>query len=483
MGNLDVNRNVFQTVTQAIKDKNVTAEEMQTIRTEMEASGRIDATEQAVLQNLESGTAFTLRSGSASASIDPKQLSFPVARSASALQGQTIGTTAGTFGDFTVKLGQPIGTYRTERDAVIAARAQYGIGDDPDVAIVQNANGKYQLHKLEMPGWVTRDDADFRSYGQIRSAQLQSSLPQGAKLIAVVSEDNDVRFFARESSPRTYGRPDYPPAMTPAQGTSAADRQARVTQLRASASQALERLKQMEQDLGGQKDHRGIFSTMYRVITEKAIKEMDRFTAQGDLRAAEFEGSLLVNFANRYFDAYDNYSQGNLQAVPEVWRSAFDAGRNAEAAGYNKTSMTEVVGLSMVAHIINDLPQTLKDIGYTNASDRQSHLQGVYDSFNGALMEEKGNIMGALGKQYGTTDIHMLDALGSVVLGGGAAVLTTPILAPIIGPRANNAIQGEVFTLMRTMARDRALSMTPAEIKARALNLSDNLRVITPGGN
>lgn len=475
MANFQVNRNVYNSFTRAIEDKKISAAEMQEIRTEMEASGQIDAQEQAVLQRLESGAAFTLRSGSASVTIDPKQLSFPSA--ATSQEGITIGTSQNT----PVRLGRHLGTCNSEREAMRAARAQYGVLDDPDVAIIQSADGKYQLHTLEMPNWISDDGDDFNSYKEIRNAQLNASLPKGSRLIAVISDENDARFFARESSPNNYyPRPANPAPITPALSTSEADRQARVHELRASAYKALDRLKVMENDLGSQRDHRGIFATMYRVITERAIKEMYKFIEQGDWRAAEFEGALLVNFANRYFDAYDNYSRGNLQAVPEVWRSAFDAGRNAEAAGYNKASVTEIVALSMVAHILNDLPQTLRDIGYNKAIDRQGHLQGVYDGFNKALMEEKPKIMGALSKHYGFTDVHMLDVLGTVVLGR----VVSPLGGVGFDSKANNAVQSEIFTWMRTQARDAATSEKSAEeIRSDALKISDRVRTLIPGGN
>lgn len=394
-------------------------------------------------------------------------------KSSSGLEGKQIGQNAST----SVHLGKSLGTYATEKEAIKAARGEWGFTDDPDIAVVQRPDGQYELYNIKMPTTFFEDGDDFNAYGEIRSAQLKTSLPGGYQLIAVVSDDNDVRYFGRESSPGQYSRPTDPNAITSAQGTTETARKAVVESLRARAIQALDRLKQMERDLAAQKDHRGIFATTYRVITERAIKEMDEFIKKGDLRAAEFEGALLVNFANRYFDAYDNYARGNLEAVPEVWRAAFDAGRNAEAAGYPKASMTEVLALSMVAHIINDLPQTLQDIGYPQAVDRQK-LEAVYDSFNQALMEEKPKIMAALGRNYGGTDIHVLDALGSIFMGAPAGPF-----GPVVGPWTNNTVQKEIFTWMRTLARERAASMNPSQIQKEALKMSDQVRTWTPGGN
>lgn len=480
MGSIRVDQNVYQAITQASKDQTITADEAQQIRQEMEASGEIEAPEQQILQHMASGTDFTVAHRAQSTPISPNQLSFP--QSSADLDGESISSRGSG-----VNLGEKHGTYATEKEAVQAARAQWGLLDDPDLAVVQNEQGNYDVYEVEIPTRFREDGVDFASYGALRATDFNAPGDQGQQLVAMVSDDNDVRYLGRESSPHDYGTVPYPDPITP---VSASDdvRLEKVNELRANADKVLARLHQMEADLGEQKDHRGVFSAMYRVITERGIEEMDKFIESGDLRAAEFEGALLTNFANRYFDAYDAYASGDMDNVPEVWRSAFDSGRNAEADGYSKAAITEVVTLSMTAHIINDLPQTLQDIGYPDAADRDTKLMEVYDSFNGALMEEKGAIMDAVATNFGNTDMHMLDKMAGTLLsptllpGTG---LPAPVVIPILpnGERRADALQGEAFTIMRTIARDRAVELSPSQIEARALNLSDALRIVTPGGN
>lgn len=474
MSELRLNSNVYQTLTQAAQDQRMTPDELQNIRQEMEASGQVEENERQVLDHLNSRTEFSISDGIRQTPIQPQQLTFPEASlpiSAFAIGQDPAGNR--------VRLGNHQGTYLSEREAAQATQKARAFINPPDLAVVQAPNGDYQVYGIEIPGHWRQDGHSFGSYAQVRAAELSAVLPEGSRLVGVMADNRATRFLGRESSPEAYARPADPLPITEVD-TPAAVRQARIAELRDSAGQALTRLNAMEQDLGAQQDHRGIFPAMYRVITERGVHELDKFMAQGDLRAAEFEGALLVNFANRYFDAYDAYAQGDMANVPEVWRSAFDSGRNAEATGYPQASVTEVVSLSMVAHIINDLPQTLQDIGYTTATDRQSHLEGVYDSFNQALMDEKANIMGAISQHYGRTDMHILDTIGTGLL----SVRPLPMRPNFRqGAKTSSALQSEVFTQMRTLARDNALRLTPAEIRTQSLRISDLVRNLTLGGN
>lgn len=484
-----VPQSLQQPMDAAIQDRVLSPAEKQYLRTEAEASGEIDNQEAAFLQEISSITHVPLPQGKAQTVIEGAAL-FDTLPPPS-LSGQFVGQDErGT----PVFLGASLGTgIATEKEALQQAYDRGSFVDQPDTAVVQNAQGYYELYDLERTReGAFKDSHDFNGYSRLRAAQwqdpnIEAPAQPEARLIAVVSEDKQVRYLGRESSPAAYQRPPDPEPLLPPTAASL-QRQAVVTTLRAHAGQVLDRLQHMEQDLGQQQDHRGVFAAMYRVITERGIAELDGYIARGDWRAAEFEGALLVNFANRYFDAYDAYASGNLEQVPEVWRSAFDGGRNAEAKGYPKASITEVVGASMIAHIINDLPQTLQDIGYAQAPDRDTALTAVYDSFNGPLMDEKDRIMDAVSHHYGKTDMHFLDGLAGQLLtpylaGPGLSHTPQSGLLSVWGSQANQKLQGEVFTLMRTVARQRAVEMEPAEIRQKAQGISDAARFLTPGGN
>lgn len=473
MGNLNPIANastqaLYQQLVTAAQDQRLSPEEQQNLRTTAEASGDIDHQEALLLQQASSMRYVSLEQGKAKAAVD---IHLFATAPTSDLSGQSIGHDEKNR---PITLGKTLAKdIETEKEALALAHRRGHIFDKPDTAVVQNTRGLYELYDIRRPhGKGLKNDHDFNGYHRLRAAQFKHPGALGDRLIAVVSEDKQARYMGQESSPARYATIANPAPLLPANAPIAL-RQESVQHLREQALKVLQRLETMEQDLGLQKDHRGVFSAMYRVITERGVAELDRFIAQGDLRAAEFEGALLINFANRYFAAYDAYAAGDMAQVPEVWRSAFDGGRNAESQGYPKASVTEIVTSSMIAHIINDLPQTLQDIGYPEATDRQT-LDQVYDSFNGALMEEKAHIMNAVSTHYGHTDMHVLDNL--------ALHLLTPHLKSW-GQQASQRAQGEVFTLMRTLAKQRALSDSPTDIQHKAQGISDAARILTPGGN
>src|SRR5690606_34919302 len=131
--------------------------------------------------------------------------------------------------------------------------------------------------------------------------------------------------------------------------------------------------------------------TMYRVISERAYRELLNFRRQGNLKAAEFEEKLLINFANKYFEAYSAYSETRLHQVPEVWKMAFDSGRKSQNLDlYKSGNIAEIFALSMNAHMIHDLPFTLQEINY---DENDPVIKETFYHFNTALFEEKDNIL------------------------------------------------------------------------------------------
>jgi len=64
-------------------------------------------------------------------------------------------------------------------------------------------------------------------------------------------------------------------------------------------------------------------------------------------------------FAKYYFSAFDNYTAGNMAAVPQAWQIAFSA-----AAGQQVTGSGNLL-LGMSAHVNRDLPFVLAAIGIT----------------------------------------------------------------------------------------------------------------------
>lgn len=321
-------------------------------------------------------------------------------------------------------------------------------GKSQDFALIQTPQG-IAIHPIQKPRWGLNDARDLSSYEQLRNVRL---LPG---IVALVSQRGKVRFNTPQPSPVGFAS---------VVGASALDR---LPDLQAKVQRVLNRLVEMEQVLGQRCDHRGIFAAMYRVITERAQAEMNTYIQKGDVRAAEFEGRLLIEFANYYFRAFDAYAAGELNAVPEVWRAAFDSGRLAELRGYPAWSTTEIVGLSMVAHIVHDLPFVLKGLGF-QAQD--SHLNRVYDHFNAVLIAEKDRIIAAITQAYGPTDLARLEKALNLAL------------APLPGANPAQKIQKGMFSALRNLAKRASFQYTPAEIRRVSLRMSDRVRLM-PGGN
>ena len=74
----NVSKNVFQTIQGATKsNRDISAKERTEIKNEMEKDGGIDSEEQSVLNSIDRGSKFTVQSGTQSATISPKEVSFP----------------------------------------------------------------------------------------------------------------------------------------------------------------------------------------------------------------------------------------------------------------------------------------------------------------------------------------------------------------------------------------------------------------------
>lgn len=76
----NVQSNVFQAITSATKsNRDINPQELTKIKTEMAKEGGVDQDEQAILDAINTGSQFEVRSGTKSATIAPKDVSFPTA--------------------------------------------------------------------------------------------------------------------------------------------------------------------------------------------------------------------------------------------------------------------------------------------------------------------------------------------------------------------------------------------------------------------
>jgi hypothetical protein len=97
------------------------------------------------------------------------------------------------------------------------------------------------------------------------------------------------------------------------------------------------------------RDRRAVFVSAYLLITA-AVK--NRVLAQGFIDN-EWVARYDVAFANRYRSALLAYERGDLAAVPEAWRIAFDAAMHDDAL------IIQDLMLGINAHVNRDLPFAL----------------------------------------------------------------------------------------------------------------------------
>jgi hypothetical protein len=101
-------------------------------------------------------------------------------------------------------------------------------------------------------------------------------------------------------------------------------------------------------------NHNLLFALTYLRTTEeyrRAVVEPDFFSDPNFINHQD------ANFAQQYFDAWDQYRAGALSAVPRAWQLAF---RAADSRSVNGTGD---VLLGMSAHVNRDLPFVLAAIG------------------------------------------------------------------------------------------------------------------------
>lgn len=100
--------------------------------------------------------------------------------------------------------------------------------------------------------------------------------------------------------------------------------------------------------------HQAIFAHAYLRITQTYEWSRDVPGYYEDVPFANHQDAV---FAKYYTDAYTNWADGNLAAVPKSWRTAFNAARD------KRVSALGDLMLGMNAHINRDLPFVIAAVG------------------------------------------------------------------------------------------------------------------------
>lgn len=135
----------------------------------------------------------------------------------------------------------------------------------------------------------------------------------------------------------------------------------------------LRRLRRQWKPLDAACDHRALWPLAYIHITKGLRADLARRKPRW-FRHRRWMFSVIADFSNRYFRAYDAYRRGRIGAVPESWRITFDAARAGDAhAGQD-------ILLASNAHTQYDLPRVYAKLGMrTRAGESR---KGDHDAVN-----------------------------------------------------------------------------------------------------
>lgn len=344
--------------------------------------------------------------------------------------------------------------YNTEKSFINAVRELNKTHLNKDFVILEK-NNKYFIHELKNNKLF---DDDLEYYSDLKIPKDKIIIPENSKLVALSSDRNSIRFFSNDKTDKNI----YTKIENPNPNDS-------LESLEKKLNSALDRLNKMEKTVTPSKDHKGLFVSMYKVITNRALTEMKTYMKEGKNEEAKFEAKLAINFANKYFDAYDNLVSGDIEKIPDAWRYAFDSGRSSQIDNYPKESSLEVLALSMNAHILHDLPFTLKEIEF---DPKNKVMNDTFDHFNKALYQEKNNIIKAISKNYGKK-LENFDEMTSkidMVINGFSL-------------KKHDPLTQNLFTTMRTIAKKSSQNMDEQEIKDFSSKTANSIISLMPGGS
>jgi uncharacterized protein DUF5995 len=150
-------------------------------------------------------------------------------------------------------------------------------------------------------------------------------------------------------------------------------------------------------------DHDAIFSLAYLRVTENVKAAADN----GYFKDRSWLTQIDAVFAHKYFDTLDAWRAGNTATVPPAWRIALQASDDRTMSGLGDFM------LGMNAHINNDFPYVLEQVGLT-APDGTTHKpdHNAYndrlDSLYHPVFDEEA---ARFDPQFNTFDIGPVDDL------------------------------------------------------------------------
>ena len=195
-------------------------------------------------------------------------------------------------------------------------------------------------------------------------------------------------------------------------------------------------------------DHDALFATMYLRMTEQV---RDAFDA-GQLVNPAASAHLTAWFAHYYFNAYDDWHSGSVDAVPEVWRVAFGAAEERNVRGLGNLL------LGMNAHVSRDLAFTVEDVLSARADDVDPDYalvnSMIADLSEGLIDEVAERFDPSLATASFALSFAGADSFGALVTlwRADSWVKGNALLGATAGERADLATRVELESLARALA-------------------------------
>lgn len=111
------------------------------------------------------------------------------------------------------------------------------------------------------------------------------------------------------------------------------------------------RIRELDKIMSDHKDPRGLFTSLYRVITDGAVDSVEK----GMYEDNKWAEDLTHNFGRRYLaNLHGDLTGGE---VTGAWKTYYDQARDP------KVSRERVTGMGAIVHLVADLPKAIQETG------------------------------------------------------------------------------------------------------------------------
>lgn len=149
--------------------------------------------------------------------------------------------------------------------------------------------------------------------------------------------------------------------------------------------EGLKRLGALADRLDAAGDRRAIFASTYRIQIQAFAEDVRK---PGSYQHPAWMETMVLDFLQRYLDAFDAYERQEFAHVPAAWKIAFD-----RAVAADGPVMGDLL-LAMNAHINHDLPITLA------ATRAGASVKADYMRFNDVLEANIGGVQDLVATRF-----------------------------------------------------------------------------------